>query len=349
VGEAIAAMKRTFAIGTAIAVMLALMRLAGDYGYWMRYTAAMRGGETARPHLPRPRMRVAGNAAGLPIATPEAENLLPAALQDAGQQARSQGIQAMVVHRHGHRVFAHFADGRDGDSLLDGGELAALPFALAVGVLADHGRVSFASALQAVRDAVPADAGWRNPWSRAARERLSLHPAPALLLQDADGDVARTLSQRVWLPLRAADAWLWGRDDQAVRVDCCMVARLDDWMRLGDLLLGAGSYEGERIASPDWIRLLLAHDAQGVVHPAWLAARQPWSGDEPPVERDAYWFDLGRDARMWLAPRRGLQILVWAPGGKARDTLIPNIILRGLNDQAPAISGGGVQDLVPGH
>ena len=47
----------------------------------------------------------------------------------------------------------------------------------------------------------------------------------------------------------------------------------------------------------------------------WLAAQAPWTGDEPPVERDVYWFDLGKDVRMWLAPRRGLQILVWAGDG----------------------------------
>lgn len=343
-------MKKVLFTGVVIVAAMALMLLAGDYGYWVRYSAALTGvGAATRSRPPEPGLRIAGNAAGVPRATPEAENVLPAALEDAREQARSQDWRALVVHRHGHRVYEYYASGASGGTLLEGGELAALPFALAVGVLADNRRVSFDAALQAVREARTADSGWRNPWSRAARMRFSLHPAPPLLLQDADGDVARTLSQRVWLPLRAADAWLWGRDDQALRVDCCLVAQLDDWMRLGDLLLGMGSYEGERIASPDWIRLLLARDSAARVHPAWLAAQRSWSGDEPPVERDVFWFDLGTDLRMWLAPRRGLQILVWSHGDRARDTLIPNIILRGLNDQAPSIGNGDLQDLVPGH
>ncbi len=343
-------MKKVLFTGVVLVAGLALMLMAGDYPYWVRYSAALTGGGAdAGSRLPEPRLRIAGNAAGLPRATPEAENVLPAALEDAREHARSQGLLALVVHRHGHRVFEYYASGRGDDTLVAGGELAALPFALSVGVLADNSRVSFDAALQAVREAAPADSGWRNPWSHAARERFSLHPAPPLLLQDADGDVARTLSQRVWLPLRAADAWLWGRDDQALRVDCCLVARLDDWMRLGDLLLGMGAYEGERIASPDWIHRLLARDAAARVHPAWLASQRPWSGDEPPVERDVYWFDLDAGLRMWLAPRRGLQILVWSGDERARDTLIPNIILRGLNDQAPSIGGGDLQDLVPGH
>jgi hypothetical protein len=42
--------------------------------------------------------------------------------------------------------------------------------------------------------------------------------------------------------------------------------------------------------------------------------------------------------------------LYWAGSGHARDTQVPNTILRGLLDQAPAVSGGSeLNDLVPGH
>lgn len=333
-----------------ILLLLGVLRSAGDTGYWRRYIAMLGGvnaGQVAA--LARPRIAIAGEASGLPRATPEAESLLPDALAQAREAAEKQQVEALVVHRHGHRVFEYFAEGRSGKDEVAGGELSALPFALALGVLADNGRVPFDAALQALRAAMPPQKGWRNPWSEAARARFMLRPAPPMLLQDADGDVAHTLAQRVWLPLHAAPASLWGRDDTALRVDCCMVAQLDDWTRLGDLLLGQGRYEGERLASPDWIRHLLAADAEGKVHPAWLEQQQSWRGDEPPAARDTYWFDLGNDLRIWLAPRRGIAVLVWAGGGAARDTLIPNIILRGLNDQAPAIEGGGLNDMVPGH
>lgn len=334
----------------AVLLVLAALRMAGDMDYWRRYTAALGGAKAEQGAvLALPRLTIAGEQSALPRATPEAESLLPAALEQAREQAVQQRLQALVVHRHGHRVFEYFSAGRSGSSEVDGGELAALPFALALGVLADNGRVSFDAALQALRDAMPPPRGWRNPWSGAARARFALRPAPTLLLQDADGDVATTLSQRVWLPLRAAPASLWGRDDTALRVDCCLAARLDDWMRLGDLLLGQGRYAGERIASPDWMRRLLPADANGRAQPAWLAQQIPWQGDEPPVARDAYWFDLGVDLRLWLVPRRGIAVLVWARRDGARDTLIPNIILRGLDDQAPPVEGSGLNELVPGH
>jgi hypothetical protein len=79
-----------------------------------------------------------------------------------------------------------------------------------------------------------------------------------------------------------------------------------------------------------------------------LTVTAPWQGEEPLLARDGLWFDLQPGVRLWLAPRRALAVLVWADAGEARDTLIPNIVLRGLNDQAPAI-GGDVSDLVPGH
>ncbi len=333
-----------------IVVLLAAMRMAGDDGYWRRYAFALGGvGAQEAARTVQPRLRIAGAPAPAPQAAAEAEQILPAALAQARDVSGEQQLYAFVVHRHGHAVLEYFGGARERGAQVSGGELSALPFALAVGVLADAGRVDFKTALQGIREAAPQSAGWRNPWSAAAHSRFNLRAAPALLLKDAEGGVANTISQRVWMPLHADDAWLWGKDDGALRVDCCMVAQVADWVRLGDLLLGQGTYQGERIVSPDWIRELLAVDAQGRAHPVWLGAQQQWSGDEPPHARDTYWFDLAPDMRLWLVPRRGIAMLAWGRGDKARDTLIPNIILRGLTDQAPAITGGGLNELVPGH
>src|SRR5690606_20069386 len=69
--------------------------------------------------------RIVGQQAPLPRATAESEFLAPAALEAARAEAARQGFDALVVHRHGHRVFEYFASGRDGSVELDGGELAA--------------------------------------------------------------------------------------------------------------------------------------------------------------------------------------------------------------------------------
>jgi hypothetical protein len=239
------------------------------------------------------RARIVGSAAALPRATAESEFILPQAIEAARAEAVRSGARALLVHRRGHRVFEYFGGGRDGATVLGGGELATAVLAL---VLHEPGQAETAD------------------------------PATAATL----------VSERLWLPLRGADAWLLDGGTQGPR-QCCIEARLDDWMRVGDLLLGVGAYLGERLVSADSVRQLLADRKTA-----------PWQGEEPLLARDGLWFDLQPGVRLWLAPRRALAVLVWADAGEARDTLIPNIVLRGLNDLAPAI-GGDVSDLVPGH
>lgn len=167
----------------------------------------------------------------------------------------------------------------------------------------------------------------------AAVLQLALHQP-----EDAAADAvtrARHVSERIWLPLRAADAWLVDAR-QAAAGQCCIEAQLDDWLRVADLVNGMGAYHGERVVAPDAVRGLLD------------GLQLQWSGDEPFLARDGIAFDLTDGARVWLAPRRGLTMLVWADGAQAHDTLLPNILMRGLNDAAPAISGD-ISDLVPGH
>ncbi|MEO8314819.1 MAG: hypothetical protein ABI645_08505 [Pseudomonadota bacterium] len=336
----------------ALALLLAVgaMRSAGGAGYWRRYaTALFAGGAESRANLVRPRLKLPGAAAEPPRATAESELIATDALQLAARAAQQQGAKGLLVHRHGHRVFEYFAAGRSGDTEVAGGELSAALLALALGVLVDSRRIEPAAAIEAMRDAAGPDEPWRNPWSAAAHRRFNLKAPPAVLSQDLDGSIANTISTRVWQPLGAADAGLWGVDDASLRLDCCVVARLADWMRLADLFLQQGNYQGQRIASPDWIRQLLAADAQGQRHPVWLDKQSPWTGDEPPAARDIYWFDLGTDLRLWLVPRRSLAILHWTDSDKARDTLVLNIILRGLQDQLPAGGMNELNDLVPGH
>lgn len=167
----------------------------------------------------------------------------------------------------------------------------------------------------------------------AAVLQLALHQP-----EDTTADLAtaaQLVSERIWLPLRAADAWLVDQPGVHPR-RCCIEARLDDWTRVADLLNATGTYHGERVVAADAVRALLA--------------QRPlqWTGDEPFLARDGAPFDLADGARVWLAPGRGLTMLVWADGAQAQDTLLPNILMRGLNDASPAI-GGDLPDLVPGH
>jgi hypothetical protein len=345
-------MKKSHLVVAALVLLIAgALRAAGEPSFWRRYWHSWtNGGAESAAQLLHPRVRLAGIGGELPRATAEAELMAPEALAAATDEARRQGVRALIVHRHGHRLLEVFADNPARTAQVSGGELAGALLALSAGVLVDTRRVTPDAALQAVRDASHPGERWINPWSPGAQHRFRLAPPPALLSQDAEDTLANTVARRVWQPIGASDAWLWGTGDNLLRVDCCAVAHLDDWMRLGDLLLQQGSYQGERIVSAEWIRQLLAADKDEHRHPVWLGPQWTWLGDEPPAARDTFWFDLGRDLRLWLSPRRGVSVLVWVGKGDARDTLIPNIVLRGVLDQLPSIGGSdNLDDLVPGH
>ncbi len=343
---------KTWLIALTLAViLLAVLRSAGDYGYWHRYLAALvRGTTEPAAAQVQPRTVVKGGDGGaVPTVTPEGEGLYAQAVADALDAARKLGVSALVVHRHGHRVAAYFASGTNGSTLLTGGQLSPALLMLATGVLVDSRHVNIEPALAAVKAAAPA-AGWRNPWSAAARSQFLMSTPPDFLMQDLEGSLANTLSLRVWQPLGAGDAFLWGADPH-VRLDCCVAARLDDWMRVGDLLLRQGEYEGSRIVSVDWMRRVLPADANGTSHPIWIATPGSLTGDEPPAAHETFWFDLGPRVRLWLLPRRGLSILVWAAGAAAaHDPVIPNLLIRGLVEQSVAPGAtSNISDIVPGH
>jgi hypothetical protein len=338
----------------AVAALLAGWFAGGDAGYWQRYWQALAA--TAPDRIAQSvtaRVVLSGQPGAMPQASAESEYIAPEALEEAARRFSALGARALIVHRHGHRVLQRFDARTSGATELTGGELTPAVFALALSPLVDTRRVGIDAAVAAVQEesAWYGLAGWRNPWSADARRRFRLRPAPSLLLRDADGGAAQAISQRVWQPLHAQDAALWGQGDATLRVDYNMVAALDDWVRVGDVLLQQGSLHGERIASPDWIRALLAADLDGVRHPVWLDAQQAWTGAEPPAARDALWFDLGAGVRLWLVPRRGLSVLVWsASKDGARDTELPNLFIRALTDQAPPVgSSSAIDQIVPGH
>ena len=345
-------MKRIGIVLALLIVLIVAWRGAGDAGFWRRYALAATNAAPDRVAAAiTPRIRLAGDPQALPRGTAESESIAPEALSQAADRMHALKARALIVHRHGHRVLDVFSTGTSGATPVTGGELTPVIFALALSPLVDTRRIGIDAAVQAVRQesALYTATGWRNPWSAAARTRFNLHAAPQVLR--GDESAVQTLSERVWLPLHAQDASLWGRDDQALRVDCCIVAQLDAWMRLGDVLLQQGNFEGERIASADWIRALLAADLGGRRHPVWLKRQQGTDGAEPPAARDTFWFDLGPGLRLWLVPRRALSVLIWTDAApQARDTEIPNLLIRGLIDQAPAIDAASALDqIVPGH
>ena len=337
----------------ALVALLAVLRSAGDLPYWRRQLFAVTEGE---PQLAtvrlQPRLSLAGEPRGMPRALPSEQGIADEAIAAAIDLARQSGARAFLVHRRGHEIAAHFGNDATADDLLAGGDLAPAMLAITVGTLVDDGSLALEDALSVLDTALAQPPGdWRNPWSAAARARFALRSIELGLPAGVDEPLPQLMSERLWRPLGAQDAALWGRDGQHLRVDCCVMARPADWVRLGDLLLQQGQFEGERIVSAEWIRQLLAAPSQGEpLRLRWLSEAR-YSGAEPPAARDAFGVDLADGARLWLVPQRQLVILHWAGNDDAaRDTTLPNIVIRGIVDMpvTPA-ADTPIGDLVPAH
>jgi hypothetical protein len=151
----------------------------------------------------------------------------------------------------------------------------------------------------------------------------------------AEGD-AKLISNRLWQPLNAHDAWLDG---------CCLRARPIDWLRLGILLAQDGRFEGGDVVPANAItRLRTAGTA--------LESGSKASGAEPFAARDVYYLRGNDRTRLWIAP--SLQIVALHVAGPAGangwdETQLFNQLLRAATDRTTANSGDLLNQLVPGH
>lgn len=168
------------------------------------------------------------------------------------------------------------------------------------------------------------------------------------------------VSTRLWKPIGAGDAWLMlDHEGGTAHASCCLRARLGDWMRIAQLLVNDGKYEGEQVLPPGWVGAMVTPSK---ANPRF--GYQVWRGEpfqagegasEPYVLDDTFVLKGPGNTRLWLIPSMNLRILLVGRGDKADedwdDSRIPNLIVRGASDYVPkaAKSGADVSNLVPNH
>jgi CubicO group peptidase (beta-lactamase class C family) len=194
----------------------------------------------------------------------------------------------------------------------------------------------------------------------------------ALLLERATGQrYAEWLSSRLWKPLGAGDAWLWlDRPGGTAHAQCCLVARQGDWLRVAELLLSDGQYQGSRILPAGWVGAMRtsARGNRNYGFQVWLgapyAAQRAYSplpgaptshSEEAYAADDVMFLDGYGKYRLWVVPSLGLAILRTGtdPADRADwdDSRIPNLIIRGVSDRPQSVPGAHVDlsKIVPGH
>ena len=170
----------------------------------------------------------------------------------------------MLVTRHGHLVYERYARGAEASTLVDGAELAQSLLVIAAGIaVSQHGMVPPAPPLEAARVA------------RRSR-RPAVAPYPLFL------------SRHVWQPMHAAPA-RWIAPDVS--------ARAVDWLRVAELLLHDGRFEGSQVV-------------QAGLDPNALAPGDRLGGT--PCRPNGALRGPGA-TRLWLVPRLDLAILRVAP------------------------------------
>jgi CubicO group peptidase (beta-lactamase class C family) len=168
---------------------------------------------------------------------------------------------------------------------------------------------------------------------------------------------ASYVSERLWKPIGAADAHLMlDRAGGMPHASCCLRARLGDWMRIAELLVNDGKFQGEQIVPAGWVRNMVAaaKDYRGFGYQVWSDEPFiPWSGTSELYAAKTIVLKGFGKTRLWVVPSLGLTIL---RAGKNPDvdtqwddSRIPNLIIRGARDSVP---NGGAQagsSLVPNH
>lgn len=275
-----------------------------------------------------------GDGGGLPRATLLEEHIDPAGVDRAVEDAADAQLRAVVILRDGHVVYERYGQTVTGNSVVDGGGFARTLLAVLAGIATGEGIVT-----------VPPTAGFDPAALRAAIESGS-HQG-----------YAAYLSHRLWSRLNAGAAWVDHAPGAVVPADCCVHARVLDWMRLAALLADGGRFEGKQLVPADWLqrmqRPLSPDSLEGFGIELGAAAR----GSEPLASRAGFLLRGPQRWRIWVVPPLHLAVLYGsdAPAvtdaGKAWDeTRLPNAVIRAVTDRPPEPGDmSQLQRLVPAH
>jgi hypothetical protein len=268
----------------------------------------------------------------MPRAQPSEEHLDAKALSAVAEDAVSSGLTALVVLRHGHIVYERYGHGVSGSTEEDLADFALVLPALVTGIAVRQGL------------SLPLHEGFDPAKLRDAIE------------SGAHESYAQYLSGKLWRRLNAAPAWIAYTQGGPVSADCCFHARLLDWMRIANLLVMDGFFEGKQVVPQGWVahmRQPIAADGQhgfGVLLPTAAHGAEQFGAD------DVFFLRGPGHWRMWLVPSLKLAVLFGAKVQQKPDpapwdeTRVLNLVLRAVSDPPnPSDPNQKLKGLVPGH
>jgi hypothetical protein len=328
---------RAALIGAAgVALLLALLALL-----WPRFPGRQPGAARV--------LVGGGDAGGMARVSPLQEHLDSAALEDASRDTAAEGLQALIVLRHGYIVYERFGHGYDAGTVIDSGAFAQVLLALAAGIAAHDDRLPLQSLNGfdpvRVRDAI--EAGTRQSYPDYLSQRLwrRLNAAAAWIDTPAPGAPGVRGVPGATAPVPAAVP-------AAVPADCCFHARVLDWLRVAAVLLDDGRFEGKAVVPAGWVermrRPVSASGSEGFGVELASAAH----GAEAFAAEDVFFLRGPGRWRLWLMPTLNLGVLFGSASQLPAwdETRLPNLVIRAVSERAPQRdTGSQLRQLVPGH
>lgn len=186
------------------------------------------------------------------------------------------------------------------------------------------------------------------PGQGFAYDNDNLHPL-GLVIERATGmPYAQYVSQRVWQPLGATDAdILMDREGGRAMMYCCTWSLPRDWVRLGQMLLQQGQWQGRSVLDAGYVQAMQQPSVankhfglQLVLGAGWQDARlsrrkgaEQDFGIAPAASDIAYLTGAG-GLQLTLVPSEQLLILRVGKGSPAwRDHVLPNLLVNALHPE----------------
>lgn len=170
----------------------------------------------------------------------------------------------------------------------------------------------------------------------ALRQALASHDA---------GQYQDYLSRELWCPLGNGEARLWlDKQGGTPRFYAALMARLQDWARIGLMLQNKGNFMGRQIVPADWVVEMLTPAKTNPNYGLHIWIGSPADGTreystdsplsvphkEPYAASDVFFFDGFGGQRVYVVPSKGLVIArAGVPSMTFDDSILVNTILGG--------------------
>ena len=169
-----------------------------------------------------------------------------------------------------------------------------------------------------------------------------------IIIERASGQrLSDYLSEKIWKKIGARDALFYvDKPGGMVHTDCCMWASIRDMVRIGEMLMHKGIFQGRQIMPSGWIEEMIQPSKTNVNY-----GMQLWMGNdfveyrpydarmttfanyhsEPYKADDVFYLDGLGKKRLYIIPSKSLVILRTGPNSKEwDDAKLPNLFIEAL-------------------